>query len=105
MILENCRRNKRNLSSAWIDYKKAFDSVPHSWIIKCLKMFKINPTVVNFITASMKKWKTTLHLNESNGSMKSRKININSGIFKLDSLFPLLFCLALAPLSTPLNST
>ena len=106
MILENCRRNKRNLSSAWIDdYKKAFDSVPHSWIIKCLKMFKINPTVVNFITASMKKWKTLLHLNQSYGSMKSRKININSGIFQLDSLFPLLFCLALAPLSTLLIST
>ena len=48
IILESCRRNKRNLSSAWIDYKKVFDNVPHSQIIKCLKMFKINPTVVNF---------------------------------------------------------
>ena len=37
--------------------------------------------------------------------MKSRKININSGIFQGDSLSPLLFCLALAPLSTLLNST
>ena len=105
MILENCRRNKRNLSSAWIDYKNAFDSVPHSWIIKCLEMFKINPTVVNFISASMKKWKTTLHLNHNNGTMKSRKININSGIFQGDSLSPLLFCLALAPLSTLFNGT
>ena len=105
MILENCARSKRNLSSAWIDYKKAFDSVPHSWIIKCLEMFKINPTVVNFISASMKKWKTTLHLNHNNGSLKSRRININSGIFQGDSLSPLLFCLALAPLSTLLSNT
>ena len=37
--------------------------------------------------------------------MKSRKNNINSGIFQGDSLFPLRFCLALAPLSTLLNST
>ena len=103
MILENCRRNKRNLSSARIDYKKAFDSVQHFWIIKCLKMFKINPTVVNLITASMKKWKTTLHLNRSNGTMKSRNININSGIFQGDSLSPLVFCLVLAPLSSLLN--
>ena len=63
MTLQNCRRNKRNLSSAWIDYKKTFDSVPHSCIIKILKMFKIRPTVADFIIASMKKWKTTLHLN------------------------------------------
>ena len=105
MILENCRKNKRNLSSVWIDYKKAFDRVPHSWIIKCLKMFKVNPTVVNFIIASMKKWKTTLHLNHNNGTMKSRKININTGIYQGDSLSSLLFYLALAPLSSLLNST
>ena len=27
-ILENCKKKKKNLSTAWIDYKKAFDSVP-----------------------------------------------------------------------------
>ncbi|CAK1593818.1 unnamed protein product [Parnassius mnemosyne] len=26
------KRNRRNLSAAWIDYKKAFDSVPHTWL-------------------------------------------------------------------------
>jgi len=53
----------------------------------------------------MKKWKTTLHLNHNNGSLKSRRININSGIFQGDSLSSFLFCLALAPLSTCLNNT
>ena len=37
-ILDNCKKKKKNLSTAWIDYKKAFDSVPHSWILKCLQM-------------------------------------------------------------------
>ena len=37
-ILKNCRRRLTNLSMAWIDYKKAYDMVPHSWILKCLKM-------------------------------------------------------------------
>ena len=37
IILENCKKTKRNLSYAWIDYKKAFDSVPHEWILNCLK--------------------------------------------------------------------
>lgn len=53
----------------------------------------------------MKKWKTTLHLNHYKGTMKSRKININSSIFQGDSLSLLIFCLALAALSTLLNST
>src|SRR6185436_14231422 len=32
LIMQNCKRRKSNLHVAWIDYKKAFDSLPHSWI-------------------------------------------------------------------------
>ena len=39
MIMKNCKRRKTNLSMAWIDYKKAFDMVPHSCITKCLKIY------------------------------------------------------------------
>jgi len=31
---EDCRRRNKNLSIALIDYQKAFDSVPHSWVEK-----------------------------------------------------------------------
>ena len=51
----------------------------------------------------MKKWMTTLYLNHGKGTLTSRKININNGIFQGDSLSPLLFCIALAPLSTLIN--
>ena len=44
---------KQNLSTAWVDYKKAFDSVSHSWILKCLQMYKINPVLITFIEESM----------------------------------------------------
>ena len=40
MILENCCKSNRNLSTAWIDYKKAFDSVPHDWILKAIEIYK-----------------------------------------------------------------
>ena len=46
-ILENCKKRKKNLSTAWIDYKKAFDSVPHSWILKCLQMYRDPPSTYN----------------------------------------------------------
>ena len=32
VILNDVKKRKRNLSMAWIDYQKAFDSVPHDWI-------------------------------------------------------------------------
>ena len=33
MIIQNCKRRQTGLAMAWIDYKKAFDMVPHSWIL------------------------------------------------------------------------
>ena len=35
-LMKVAKKKQRNLSMMWIDYKKAYDSVPHSWIIKCL---------------------------------------------------------------------
>ena len=52
-ILENCRKRATNLSMAWLDYQKAYDSVPHSWIIKCLKMYGISPNIAKFIADTM----------------------------------------------------
>ena len=38
VILENCHNRNTKLSIAWIGYKKAFDSVPHSWIEKAFSL-------------------------------------------------------------------
>ena len=67
-------------------YKKTFDSVPHDWILKCLEMYKLSPIIVQFLTGGMEQWKTTPILNHSEGTLYSRQININSGIFQGDSL-------------------
>ena len=32
MILQSSRNGKKNLFMAWIDYRKAYDMLPHSWI-------------------------------------------------------------------------
>jgi hypothetical protein len=104
MILENCHGRKRNLSTAWIDYRKAFDSVPHSWIIQALEIYRVSPVISEFLEHNMALWNTTLMLNHSGGVGKSQGIKINRGIFQGDSLSPLLFCLSLIPLSTELNN-
>lgn len=63
MILENCKKRCRNLSTGWIDYLKAFNSMPHYWILKTLEMYKVSLVVVNFLKHSMGMWKSTLYLN------------------------------------------
>ena len=87
MILENCKKRKRNLSSAWIDYKKAFDSVPHEWILRSLELFKVSPRVVGFLKHNMKNWKTQLTLTHESGTLMSDNINIKRGSSK-ETLYP-----------------
>ena len=39
MIFREVKRRRKNLAIAWIDYKKAYDMIPHSWILEYLKNF------------------------------------------------------------------
>ena len=97
-ILENCKKRK-NLSTAWIDYKKAFDSVPHSWILKCLQMYKIHPVCITFIEENMSQWKTNMTLVHNEGVLETGPIGIKRGIFQGDSPSPLLITMSVNPLS------
>ena len=46
------------LTMAWVDYKKTCGMVPQSWIIHCLKMFKISGEVIKFIENTRENWRT-----------------------------------------------
>ena len=52
-VLKDCKERHTNLSMAWIDYKKAYDFVPHSWINECMEMFGIAENVRNLLKKSM----------------------------------------------------
>ena len=52
-ILKDCKKRHTNLAMAWVDYRKAYDLVPHSWIIECLEMFGIARNVKELINSSM----------------------------------------------------
>ena len=47
-IYEDCRRRKKKLSIAWIDYQKAFDSVPHSWVENSIELVGVNSKIFRF---------------------------------------------------------
>ena len=88
---------------AWIDYQKAFDRVPHCWIIKSLELIGINNTVISFAKKVMTYWKTRMCLHAENKLIETEDIKIQCGIFQGDSLSPLPFCICLIPLTEQLN--
>lgn len=54
-VTQDCKTRLNNLCTSWTHYKKAYDSMPYTWIPECLKIYKINKTLRTFI----KKWQTT----------------------------------------------
>ena len=99
VILKDCKRRKTNLAMGWIDYQKAYDLIPHSWIMETMRMVGVAEGVRNMLRSSMKRWKTTL---ESAGQSLAT-VEIQRGIFQGDSLSPLLFVVSLIPLSVLLR--
>ena len=91
MVMKNCKRRKTSLSMIWLDYKKAYDMIPHSWIVKCLDIYNIASNITAVIKNSMKQWNTEL----TSGNEKLCKIDIKRGIFQGDSLSPLLFVMCM----------
>ena len=41
IICEKAKRKKKTMHTAYIDYKKAFDSVPQIWLLKVLEIYQV----------------------------------------------------------------
>ena len=95
MILHDCRKRHKNLGMAWIDYKNAYDMVPHSWILESLELVQVSDSILKFIKRSMAKWQTEL----TSCGESLAKVNSGRGVFQGDSLSPLLFPICRIPLT------
>eukprot|EP00112_Aurelia_sp_Birch-Aquarium-sp1_P019456 Seg4816.3 transcript_id=Seg4816.3/GoldUCD/mRNA.D3Y31 product="Retrovirus-related Pol polyprotein from type-1 retrotransposable element R2" protein_id=Seg4816.3/GoldUCD/D3Y31 len=96
-------RNQR-LSTAWIDYRKDFDMVPHGHLKMVLRTIGAPMYIRKFIDTVIPLWKTRFRLTHGKRQIVTRALPLKRGLFQGDALSPLLFCLAIAPMSSALNN-
>ena len=87
----------------WLNYRKAFNSIPHSWLLQALKLAKVPGIIINAIKNFTESWYTILSLSSETETLTTELIKFVKGIFQGDSLSVMLFVLYLNPLSFLLN--
>ena len=69
-----------------VDYKKAYDMVPHFRILESLELVQVSDNIFEFVKRSMANWQTKF----TSCGESLVKVNIRRGIFQGDTLSPLL---------------
>ena len=77
-VIKEVNSRKKNLAMDWIDYKKAYDMVSHSWIIECLDLFGVAENIKSLLVNSMEKWKLILR----SGNSELGELETKRGIFR-----------------------
>nr|CAI5870488.1 unnamed protein product [Callosobruchus analis] len=104
-VTQDSVQYKRNLSMAWIDYRKAFDTTSHELIVRLLECLSVDNQIVGCIKHLMPLWKTRFTITSGETRVRTELVSFKRGVFQGDSLSPLLFCISLLPLSIALKNT
>ena len=81
-VISQVESRKKSLAMTGIDYKKAYNMVPHSWIKEYFELFGVAENIKTLLVNSMEEWKLTLCAKNS----ELREVYIKQGIFQGDSL-------------------
>ena len=84
MIVNEVREHKRNIFTMWFDYKKAFDSIPHQWLLEALKQAKLPADLIKCIETLAKKWATNITPHTEKERLVSSLIRYLTGILRGD---------------------
>ena len=97
-IVNDAKQKRSNLITVWLDYKKPFDSILHTWLIKALHLEKLPIQLINAIETLTQCWHTRVTLNSESETLTTNIIKFLKGIFQGDSLSVSLFVICLNPL-------
>ena len=59
-VIKEVKSRNKNLAMSWINYKKAYDMLPHLWIIECLDFFGVAQNIKSLLVNSTEKGKVML---------------------------------------------
>ena len=104
LVADALNQRQRPISVAWIDYAKAFDSLPHSYIKWVISAMQVAKPLATFIKGLLNNWKVQYEVKDPRGKiLRSNILKIKSGVLQGDSFSPLLFCIAMALISHAIN--
>ncbi|WP_353817108.1 reverse transcriptase domain-containing protein, partial [Acinetobacter baumannii] len=86
------------MSVAWLDFRKAFETVSHSWINRVLQASRFPAPIVRAIQSTVSLWSTKLELKVEGRMVSSDTISFTRGILQGDALSPYIFCLCTSPI-------
>ncbi|KAK6056554.1 reverse transcriptase [Cooperia oncophora] len=103
-ICKDALRRKNVLHTLWVDMTKAFDSVSHGAIKWILARAGVASPTRRLLSVIMSK-QSVRYCGRQNGKMvKSEPLGVRRGVMQGDTLSPLLFCMAIAPISAWLRN-
>nr|CAI5854349.1 unnamed protein product [Callosobruchus analis] len=104
-VTQDYVQHKRNLSMAWINYRKAFDTTSHELIVRLLECLSVDNKIMGCIKQLTQLWKTRFTITSGETRVRTELVTFKRGVFQGDSSSPLLFCISLLPLSITLKNT
>ena len=81
MIFDKVREYHRNLFMIYIDYKKAFDSISHMWLIEALKVSKVHLSLIAVICSLAENWAMQVLLQTEESLSITDIIKYLTGVF------------------------
>ena len=89
---------------AWVDVRKAYDSVDHSWLIEMMEVHRIPVWIGKVIQNLCPSWNTKIIATTKQGMEISATIRFRKGLPQGDVLCPRLFTFCLNPIPWVLNA-
>ena len=67
MVLQDAQRGRRNLSMAWVDVAKAYDSLDHHWLIDMCNLHRFPSWYSEVMQKLSTSWSTRIMAKTENG--------------------------------------